>query len=117
MKITWVKGVVIPDGEYAANFLGVKFWPPKAGGDGEAMPPAMSWDFEIRGGPYDGMRVGKFTGRVPTPRNGCGRMLVAVAGGPPRTGETFDSKKYAGRAYRVAVRDNRVADDPPPTVA
>jgi hypothetical protein len=118
VKITWAKSAAVPDGEYAAKFLGVKFWPPRAGGGGgDPLPPAMSWDFEIQGGPFGGLRVGKFTGRVPTPRNGCGRMLVAVAGGPPRTGEAFDSKKYVGRAYRVAVKDNRVADDPPPVLS
>lgn len=111
----------MPDGKYLAKFLGCtlrELQPgeqPKIGVDGKPMPPAMTWDFEIVDGPERGKKTDKLTGRVPTPKSGCGKMLAAIADTVLKDGVEVDIAHFVGMSYRVTVVDNRVQDSPPPS--
>lgn len=121
MKMTYTKSQFdVQDGKYTAKFLGTTFrddppgTPPRLGQDGKPLPPAMTWDFEIVGPVEVGKRVDKLTGRVPTPKSGCGKMLVAITDTMLKDGQEVDLAQFVGQLYRVTVENSRVADSPPP---
>jgi len=121
MKFTYTKSAFeIPDGKYAAKFLGVTLRDdkpgdrPRLGQDGKPLPPAMTWDFEIVEGEQVGKKCDKMTGRVPTPKSGCGKLLAAIADAVLGDGTEVDIENYAGQVYRITVQENRVSDSPPP---
>lgn len=96
-------------GQYTAAFDGVNFLEPKPGEgprlgrDGKPMPPAMAWRFKILDGPEAGKQADKITGRVPSPKNGCGRFLVAISGQILRDGVEIDLAPFVGKRYRINV--------------
>jgi hypothetical protein len=121
MKMTYTKSEYeMPDGKYLAKFVGVTMREDKPGDkprldrDGKPLPPAMTWDFEIVEGPEAGKKCDKLTGRVPTPKSGCGKMLVGITDTVLRDGQEVDLAGFVGQLYRVTVQDNRVSDNPPP---
>jgi hypothetical protein len=123
MKMTYTKSQFdIPDGKYLAKFLGVSMREdkpgdkPRLGDDGKPLPPAMTWDFEIAEGPSAGKRSDKLTGRVPTPKSGCGKMLAAITDAVLRDGQEVDLDSFVGKFYRVTIEDNRVSDKSPPVL-
>jgi hypothetical protein len=129
MKFTYTKSQFeMPDGKYLAKFLGCtlrELQPgetPKLGQDGKPLPPAMTWDFEIIEGPADkpdpanvGKKADKLTGRMPTPKSGCGKMLAAIADAVLKDGVEVDIANYVGKVYRVTVIENRVSENPGPS--
>jgi hypothetical protein len=110
----------MPDGKYLARFLGTTFREdklgdkPRLGQDGKPLPPAMTWDFEITDGPEAGKKTDKLTGRIPTPKSGCGKMLAAIADTVLKDGVEVELEDYVGKLYRVTVVESRVQDSPPP---
>lgn len=117
----------MPDGKYLAKFTGCTLREPqpgeapKMGMDGKPMPPGMTWDFEILSGPEEkpdpanvGKRCDKLTGRVPTPKSGCGKMLAAIADTVLKDGVEVDIANYIGKTYRITVVENRVSESPGP---
>lgn len=121
MKMTYTKSQYeMPDDKYLAKFLGVVMkddppgTPPKLGQDGKPLPPAMHWNFEIAEGEHAGKKTDKLTGRVPTPKSGCGKMLAAVSDSILKDGMEVDLDQFVGKLYRVTVENNRVSDNPAP---
>ena len=121
MKFTFTKSQFeMPDGRYLAKFLGCTMKDlqpgesPRIGMDGKPMPPAMTWDFEIVEGDQKGKKCDKLTGRVPTPKSGCGKMLSAIADTVLKDGIEVDIANYVGKLYRITVAENRVTENPPP---
>lgn len=121
VKMTYTKSQFeMPDGKYLARFLGVTMREPKPGDrprlgeDGSPLPPAMTWDFEIAEGPESGKRCDRLTGRVPTLKSGCGKMLAAVSDTILKDGQEIDLDQFVGQFYRVTVQENRVSDNPTP---
>ena len=122
MKMTYTKSAFeMPDGKYVAKFRGVTYREdrpgdkPRIGQDGNPLPPAMTWDFEIAEGPEAGKKCDKLTGRIPTPKSGCGKMLVAITDTILKDGAEVDLDQFVGKRYRITVLDNRVSDNPAPT--
>ena len=121
VKMTYTKSAFeMPDGKYLAKFVGTTLREekpgekPRLGQDGNPLPPAMTWDFEIVEGPEAGKRVDKLTGRIPTPKSGCGKMLAAIADAVLKDGVEVDLANYVGRVYRITIVENRVSDSPAP---
>lgn len=112
----------MPDGKYLARFVGVTMRDlkpgekPRLGEDGNPLPPAMTWDFEIADGPSAGKRADKLTGRIPTPKSGCGKMLAAISDSVLKGGEEIDLDLFRGKIYRITVIENRVSDSPGPVL-
>lgn len=110
----------MPDGKYVAKFTGVTMREdkpgekPRLGNDGKPLPPAMTWDFVIVGGEHAGKKADKLTGRTPTPKSGCGKMLAAIADTVLKDGQQIDLSQFVGCLYRITVEDNRVSDSPAP---
>lgn len=63
----------------------------------------VRWVFEIANGPYRGLKTGRITGRNPTPRNACGRMLAGLTGQPLDMSGDTDLGQLIGRPYAVVV--------------
>lgn len=121
MKMTFTKSQFeMPDGKYLAKFLGVTLREdkpgekPRLGSDGKPLPPAMTWDFEIIDGEQAGKKADKLTGRVPTAKSGCGKMLAAISDSILKDGMEIDLDQLVGKIYRITVEDNRVSDNPAP---
>lgn len=121
MKFVYTKSAFeMPDGKYLAKFLGCQMRDdkpgekPRLGNDGNPLPPAMMWNFEIADGPERGKKSDKLTGRVPTPKSGCGKMLAAIADTILKDGQEIDIEPFIGQLYRVTILDNRISDNPAP---
>lgn len=121
MLMTYTKSQFeMPDGKYLAKFTGVTMRDdkpgekPRVGNDGKPLPPAMTWDFVIVQGDHQGKKADKLTGRTPTPKSGCGKMLAAIADTVLKDGQQVDLGQFVGCLYRVTVEDNRVSDSPAP---
>lgn len=101
----------VPKGEYVAHFAGVELLEPKPGReplmghDGKPMPPGMAWKFFIVEGPHHGQCPIRITGREPTPRNACGKMLKAVTGLVLKDGMVVElvSAPFINRKLRITV--------------
>lgn len=117
MKMTFTKSQYeMPDGKYLAKFMGVTMKDATGQLDkkGNPMPPGMTWDFEIVEGDQTGKKADKLTGRVPTPKSGCGKFLAAVSDTVLKDGQEVDLQQFVGQTYRITVEDNRISDNPPP---
>lgn len=121
MKMTYTKSAFeMPDGKYLAKFIGTTLREeppgaaPRLGQDGKPLPPAMTWDFEIAEGPETGKKADKLTGRIPTHKSGCGKMLAAVSDSILKDGQEIDLQQFVGMLYRITVLENRVSDNPAP---
>lgn len=114
----------VPVGEHIGRFAGIEMMAetgqPRIGQDGKPMAPGMSWHWEIVAGPAAGKIAGRITGRQPSSKNVCGRMLSAVSGQWLQKGAEVDITQFIGRLYKIIVVPNengdktRVADNPPP---
>ena len=127
MEMTFSKGQFdVPEGKYTAQFLGLKLLEPKpgekplTGSDGKPLPPGMAWEFQIADGEHAGKKCDRVTGRQPTPKSGCGKMLAAVTDQILKDGERYDPDQFVGKLYRVTVEEKpsgngtRVSDNPAP---
>ena len=88
-----------PAGTYNAKFVGVKETTHEKWG------PGLQFQWEILGGPLAGKIASRTTGTTPTQKNGCGKMLVALAGRPIIAGEEFDPQTYVGQAFMIVVAE------------
>jgi len=89
MKLILSNGGV-PAGSYVAKFLGIEATEPNQYG------PGIRWQFEVVAGPHVGTKISRTTGVKPTPKNQCGKMLIAVSG-KSIMGEEIDLARYVGR--------------------
>lgn len=110
MKLTFTKSKFdVPEGQYTAKFIGLEMLEPKpgeaprVGRDGKPMAPGMAWRFEIVEGPETGKQTDRVTGRLPGPKNVCGRFLAAVTGQILKDGMEVDLDQYVGHFYRINV--------------
>jgi hypothetical protein len=117
MKLTYSKSQYdVPEGQYTAKFTGLELLEPKPGEgprmgrDGKPMAPGMAWRFEIAEGPEAGKRPDRVTSRLPTPKNICGRFLVAVTGQILKDGMEVDTDRYIGKFYRINVIEKDQSD-------
>jgi hypothetical protein len=92
-----IKGV--PPGRYTALFESVKETVHDDFGAG------LAWHFVILGGQFDGQAVQRTTPREPTPKNGCGKMLKAIAGSLPSAGVEVDLAQFFGTKYSIVVEE------------
>jgi hypothetical protein len=95
MKFKMMSGGV-PVGSYIGTFLGVE-------GVENEYGEALRWDWEITTGEFKGLRASRLTGRVPTLKNACGKLLSAVAGKSVGNGEEIDLAPCVGKTYLVIV--------------
>jgi hypothetical protein len=120
MKMTYTKSAFeMPDGKYMARFVGVTMREATGQLDqrGNPMPPGMTWDFEIvEPGENKGKKTDRLTGRQPTPKSACGKILAAVTDSVLKDGQEVDLAQFVGKYYRVTVIENRVSDNPPPVL-
>lgn len=120
MKLTYTKSAFeMPDGKYMARFVGVTMREATGQLDqrGNPMPPGMTWDFEIvEPGENKGKKTDRLTGRQPTPKSACGKILAAVTDSVLKDGQEVDLAAFTGKFYRVTVIENRVSDNPPPVL-
>ena len=124
MQFTFSKGSEfdIPEGKYNARFTGVRLLEDKGAKDkdGKPLPPAMSWDFTVIDGEQAGKKCDRVTGRQPTPKSGCGKMLAAITDQILKDGTQYDVSQFVGKVYRVTVEEKpsgngtRVSDNPAP---
>lgn len=122
MKLTYTKSQYdVPVGKYTARFTGVTLKDPSGKLDekGKPMPPGMTWDFTIVGGEHDGKTVDRLTGRTPTPKASCGKMLAAISDEVLKDGTEVDLGQFVGKMYRITVEEGngdrtRLSDSPPP---
>ncbi len=120
MKMTYQKSQFeMPDGKYAAKFLGVTMREATGMTDpkGNVLPPPMTWDFEItEAGEHKGKKADRMTGRQPTPKSACGKFLAAITDSVLRDGVEVDLQPFYGKLYRITVQENRVSDNPAPVL-
>ncbi len=122
MKMTFTKSQFdVPVGKYMAQFDGVTLKDATGRLDekGKPMPPAMTWDFTIIEGEHAGKKVDRLTGRMPTPKSACGKMLAAVSDEVLRDGAEIDLGQFYGKTYRITVEEGngdrtRLSDNPAP---
>lgn len=123
MEMTFTKGQYdVPEGKFIGQFLGLKLLSDTGAKDrdGNLLPPAMAWEFQIVEGEYAGKKCDRVTGRQPTPKSGCGKMLAAVTDQILKDGGTYDPEQFKGKLYRLTVEEKptgggtRVSDNPAP---
>ena len=123
MQFTFSKGQFdVPEGKFLAKFVGVKLLDDTGAKDkdGKPMPPAMAWEFQIADGEHAGKKCDRVTGRQPTPKSGCGKLLAAVTDQILKDGGQYDVEQFFGKLYRVTVEEKpsgngtRVSDNPAP---
>jgi hypothetical protein len=98
-----------PTGIHKARFEGVSDMPgsPCLGKEGRMMPSACRWRFRIFTGRYVNKTLDRITGKIPTDKNACGRMVDGLAGRQLPIGETFDPHTKVGQTYYVTVGRSR----------
>jgi hypothetical protein len=92
-------GEGLPAGAYQGVFEGVEPVAPNPAND---YGPGLRWKWKITAGEHTGRIAARVTGVRPTQRNGCGRMLTAVAG-TVAPGQTVSPTDYIGRPYMLIV--------------
>lgn len=117
MQLTFSKSKFdVAEGQYLARFTGTELLEPKPGEqprlgkDGKAMAPGMAWRFEIAEGECTGKIADRVTGRLPGPKNLCGRFLTAVSGQLLKDGMTVDLQQFVGKLYRINVVQKEQSD-------
>jgi len=91
-------------GNYVAEFVGVEKCDPIPGTD---YGPGFEWTFVVAEGECKGQATHRITGREPTARNSCGRLLSGLAGAPLGRGQEVDVAQFVGKAYRIVVEPNQ----------
>jgi hypothetical protein len=92
-----IKSNEVPIGVYDAKFVGIERTTHPEFGDG------LRFEWCITGGKCDGKSAYRTTGTTPTPRNGAGKMLAALAGATATDGLAIDADEFIGRLYTVVV--------------
>jgi hypothetical protein len=118
MKTTFHENpYAIDDGRFLAKFKGIEPFQSENAVDknGNKLPPGWKWEFTLCEGPHAGKIANIITPNVPTLKNKCGRMIMAVSDGVVRDGMEFDSDTYRGNYYRITIREGIISDSPPPS--
>jgi hypothetical protein len=117
MQLTFSKSKFdVAEGQYLARFNGTELLEPKPGEaprmgqDGKPMAPGMAWRFEIVEGENTGKIADRVTGRLPGPKNLCGRFLAAISGQILKDGMTVDLQQFVGKLYRINVVQKERSD-------
>ncbi|MBM4068059.1 MAG: hypothetical protein FJ271_03825 [Planctomycetes bacterium] len=97
MKLT-VKQSGVPVGTYLARFTGTKETENDFG-------EGLAWEFDVQSGAHAGAKAGRITGRTPTTKNACGKMLASISGKSLSAGEEIDLADYIGRNYLIIVAE------------
>lgn len=92
-----IKSNELPVGVYDAKFVGIERTTHPEFGDG------LRFEWCISGGKCNGKSAYRTTGTTPTPRNGAGKMLAALAGTSPIDGLSIDADEFVGKTYVVVV--------------
>jgi hypothetical protein len=104
-------GISLPAGRYVARFVGTEERDPiqdsKYGNDNA---PRMAWVFEVVEGPKAGERFAQETGVKATPKSGCARVILGLAGGTVNVGQRVDTDQFVGRTYAVKIGPNPNSD-------
>lgn len=87
----------VPAGNYQCRFKGIEAVTHDQYG------PGLRWNFEIVSGPLAGQVASRTTSPTPTPRNGAGKLLSGVIGGPLAVDSEVDLSQFVGRNYLVVV--------------
>jgi hypothetical protein len=86
-----------PIGVYQAWFRGVD----------QRQSHGLEWRFEIDdAGPWKGKIVSRATGRTPSPKNACSRILSGLIGRPLKEGDQVDIGPCLNRRYTITVENN-----------
>ena len=76
--------------------------------------PSVRWEFEIVAGVDKGKPCGIITGKYPTPKNSCIRVLAGIIGHRPAEKEAIDTSMYVGKYYMVTIADGYPSHQFPP---
>jgi hypothetical protein len=118
MKTTFHENpYAVDDGRFLARFKGIEWFKSDTAKDknGDPMPPGWKWEFELCEGADSGKIANIITPSVPTLKNKCGRMMMALSDGIIQDGMEFDSDRYKGHYYRITIREGIISDNPPPS--
>jgi hypothetical protein len=114
MKMTYGKSpfaISVPAGWYTAKFIGVvEREPIKDDKFGRGSVERMAWKFEITDGPRRGETIEQESGRVPSPKSTCARIVAGLSGGKIAVGDEVDPDYYVGKLYKLKVSVNPNSD-------
>ena len=96
----------IPDGSYVARFVGTELSPAKEW-EGKMLEEGIRWQFEVANGAQAGRKVGRITGKHPTPENACGKMIGSLLGKPLTPNESVSLQGCVGRTYWLNVQGGK----------
>jgi hypothetical protein len=94
--LVWTEASGVPAGPHTGEFLGVEPFENEHG-------PGVKWRWKVTEGQHAGGIATRITGLKPTPKNSCGKMLVALLGRTPTEGERIDPASYVGKRYLIVV--------------
>ena len=94
--LTVSSGEGVPAGSYWATFAGVE---PVNNEFGDG----LRWQFQVASGPHKGSKTSRTTQPKPSPKNGCGKVLMGLLGRSLNAGETFDVEQFVGKTYLIVV--------------
>jgi hypothetical protein len=90
----------VPAGAYQAEFIGVEVQPANPE---KKYDEGLRWKWKVKGGLQDGQVASRITGKKPSPRNACGRILSGLLGRALAEGEKVQVGPLVGRTYLVVV--------------
>lgn len=96
-KLTVTVNNSVSGGLYDAKFIGIEETTHPEYGAG------LEWQWEIVKGRSNGQRVTRRTGRDPTPRNSCGKIISGLLGRELKDGEEIDPQAFTGADCKVFV--------------
>ncbi len=85
----------VPPGCYLAKLEGIQ------SADHESYGPGLRFEFAICGGPLQGRRISRTTGRVPSPTNALGLLLSNLLGRPLQVDEVIELDSLMGREFLI----------------
>lgn len=89
-------GEGVPPGAYQGVFGGIEQVENDYGG-------GYRWKWRITQGEHKDKIASRITGLKPSPKNACGKMLIALAGRALAAGEALDLGTLIGKQYMVMV--------------
>ena len=100
MPVFTVSSGGVPVGNYTGTFAGVEPTPANAE---KGYGPGVRFKFTIDSGAQAGQVASRVTGPVPSPKNGCGKMLSGLLGRAITEGERIDPSAFVGWRYMIVV--------------
>jgi hypothetical protein len=90
----------VPEGWYDLTLTEIK------SNQHEEYGAGIEWVFEVQGGEHNGKLTSRTTAPQPTPKNSCGKMIVAITGRSLNINEELDLDQFVGRCFRGLVEKN-----------